>query len=103
MEKIYPYGFFYSSENNLVNIFGNYSGSLFKLPAFLNKAKLDNFSGNLNSGYMAILKNDTNEYIIEPGNEIDVVAEPGDSFRFVIVGGDPLNYLYSYQIGFRNS
>lgn len=112
MSKKYPYGFFYQSTTNLIDVYGNYSGASFKLPAFLDTVILNALSGNI-SGDIVLVKNGEHQYPLISGVEIErryplilgiereLVAEPGDTFRLVIENGDPSNSLYAYQIGFR--
>ena len=103
MAKIYPYGYFASSKTNLTDASGNYVGSEFKVPAFLNAVVLDNFSGNIVSGELIVLRNGTDNYHVELGVERDILVEPGDSFRFIVRHSDPSNIIYTYQLGLRYS
>jgi len=101
MAKIYPYGFFKRSNVNLTNGSGNYTGSIFYVPAFLDTVILDGFSGNIVSGNFILEKNGSKRYPITIGLEKNVLVEPGDYFRLLLENGHASNVLYNYQIGFR--
>lgn len=96
----YPYGYFYRSSSNLVDVNGNYYGSYFKIPVFLDTIILNNLSGRIWNGNYLIERNGI-KYTLIPGEERPILAEPGDSFRFLIENGKSSNSLYNYQIGFR--
>lgn len=103
MSKIYPYGFFFNSSTDLTDGAGNYGGSNFKIPAFLDTVMLDNLSGNIVSGDFILEKNGDKRYALILGEEREILAEPGDYFRLLIENGNASNLLYSYQLGFRDA
>lgn len=101
MSKVYPYGYIFQSSTNLIDFFGNYDGVSFKIPAFMDTVILHGFVGSIAVGDMFIEKNSDKKYSIEIGVEREIVAEPGDSFKFIVENGLVFNHLYGYQIGFR--
>lgn len=103
MANKYPYGFFYKSVSTMTDANGNFSGSVFKIPAFLDTVVLEGFSGKLDAGQFIIEKNGRFDYPIEPSVEIPLLIEPEDSFQLKIIDGVNTNILTSYQIGMRYS